>query len=336
MSDYPYGEASLRGVMKSCPEDFVVVEELGFEPSGQGEHLFLLLEKRDLNTQELVERIAKHYALKPRDIGISGLKDKRAVTRQWLSLPAQAAAGELPAAEDYRVLAQGLHSRKLRRGTHRGNYFEIRLREVDHFTERAQAQLEQIRRDGFANYFGGQRFGSRQDNVAQALRSLSNPRLPRWRRGLYLSALRSHLFNRILARRIELDLWRKPLDGDVFMLRGSHSVFSEPVDETIRRRFAEHDIDSSASLYGSGSSQLTGQALEIETEVFAAHADIVQCLDQQKVKRQMRAMRALPQDFEYAYDAAGHTLELKLRLPAGCYLTSLLDHVLDAGPGGQG
>lgn len=334
MSVYPFGEASLRGVLKSRPEDFIVVEELGFEPSGQGQHLLLLVEKRDLTTQELVERIAKHYALKPRDVGVSGLKDKRAVTRQWLSLPAQAAVDE-PSAADYRVLAQGLHSRKLRRGTHRGNYFEIRLREVAHFPERAQAQLEWIRLDGFANYFGEQRFGSRQDNVAQALRSLSNSRLPRWRRGLYLSALRSHLFNRILARRIELDLWREPLDGDVFMLRGSHSVFSAPLDETIRRRFAEHDIDSAASLYGSGSSQLTGQALEIEAQVFAAHADIVQCLDRQKIKRQMRAMRAVPQDFVYEYDAAAQTLELKLRLPAGCYLTSLLDHVLMSEPDGQ-
>lgn len=328
MIPLPFGEACLRGVVKSRAEDFVVIEELGFEPSGQGEHLFICVEKRNLTTRELVERIARHCAVKARDIGFSGLKDKQAVTRQWLSLPVSAAEFDPPTAQDYRVLAQGRHARKLRRGSHSANYFEIRLREVEQFPYRARQQLERIRTQGFANYFGEQRFGKRGDNVEQALRSLSNRRQPRWRRGLYLSALRGYLFNRILARRVELDLWQQPLDGDLFMLRGSHSVFSEPVDDEIRRRFAEMDIAASASLYGSGPCLLKGQALEIEAEVLGEHGEVVRCLDRQNVKRQMRAMRVAAEDFEYSYDAAQRIVEMKLRLPAGSYVTSLLDHVL--------
>ena len=64
MKAFPFGEPTLDGVLKSCPEDFVVVEELGFEPGGQGEHLFLLVEKRGLTTPELVDRLADHYKIR--------------------------------------------------------------------------------------------------------------------------------------------------------------------------------------------------------------------------------------------------------------------------------
>jgi tRNA pseudouridine13 synthase len=326
MTPCPYGAPSLRGVFKSRCEDFVVVEELGFEPDGQGEHRFLFVEKSGLTTPELVDRLARHYRIKSRDIGYSGLKDRQALTRQWLSLPAAACEGSPPASEDFRILEQTRHGRKLKRGNHRTNYFEVRLRDVEQFTDRAREQIEQIVQNGYANYFGEQRFGRRGDNVEQALRKLSASRLPRWRRGLLLSALRSHLFNQILARRVELDLWREPLDGDVFMLRGSHSIFSAPVDDEIRQRFAALDIASTASLYGSGPCQLSGSAQEIEEAVLADNPEIVRCLDRQPVKRQMRALRVAVEDLEYRYDAERRTLELSLRLPAGCYLTSLLDH----------
>ena len=328
MPVFPYGEAALVGALKTCPEDFVVTEELGFEPAGQGQHRWLFVEKRNLTTQELVERVAGHIGVRPRDVGFSGLKDKHAITRRWFSVPLAEAPAEFPINEGYRVLKQAWHTRKLRRGTHSGNFFEVRLQAVTQFPELARVQLEQIRTQGFANYFGEQRFGHRQANVAQALRSLSNSRLPRWRKSLYLSALRSHLFNHILAKRIQLGLWQEPLDGDIFMLRGSRSVFSAPVDDAIRQRHAELDISSTASLYGSGPSGLTGQADEIEREVFHANAEIVQCLDQQNVKRQMRAMRAVVSDLVVEYASEQQTLELSLRLPAGCYVTSLLDHVL--------
>lgn len=328
---YPYGPAPARATIKRRAEDFIVDEELGFEPGGDGEHLFLLIEKRGLGTPELLQRIAKVFNLSPASISYSGLKDKHALTTQWFSLhlPGQDVDPGLLVGDDCRVLRAERHHRKLRRGTHRGNRFRLVLRDLEDFSDEALRQLGRIETGGMANYFGYQRFGRAGDNVEQALRQLSRKRVGRQRRGILLSSLRSYLFNQILARRISEGIWEQPLDGDVFMLRGSHSLFSETPDETLLQRYRSFDISSCASLYGDGQSLLQGQALAIEEEVFGAHAEITSCLERQRVKRQMRALRVAPEHLNYEYDAGNSCLRLELALPAGSYVTSLLQHFVE-------
>lgn len=323
--------------MKTRPKDFVVFEELGFEPSGQGEHLFLQVEKTGLTTPQLVERIAGDFALHPRHIGYSGLKDKNAQTTQWLSLhlPGREAHIRSAGGDGYRILRTKRNRSKIRRGTHKSNFFHITLRGVETLTDSTIEQLQALGDLGMANYFGAQRFGRAQDNVEQALAQLGSSRLKRARRGILMSSLRSFLFNQVLSRRISLGHWREPLDGDVFMLRGSHSIFSEPLNRELRRRYAGLDISSTASLYGSGSSRLDGEALRIERQVFDENEAITSCLDRLDVRRQMRSLRVLPEDFEYDYDAAGKIMRLQMRLPAGSYLTSLLAHFIAAKEAGQ-
>ena len=330
MRHFPYGAPTLRGRFKSRPEDFVVVETLGFEPDGHGEHLFIFVEKTGLATPQLIECVARDFGCRSRDIGYSGLKDKQGITRQWLSLPHSVATPNgLPVGDGYRVLLHARHRRKLRPGTHKSNRFEVCLREVAEFTAAGRAQLQCIEQRGFANYFGEQRFGRQRDNVAQALASLSASRLPRWRRSLLLSALRSHLFNRILSRRVESGRWLQPIEGDVFMLRGSRSIFTETPDSELLRRFESLDISPTASLYGSGRCLLSGRALGIENEIFAAEPEMTRCLDRHRAKRQMRPLRVAPSEMRYDYDAATQTLKLSASLPAGSYLSSLLDHFLE-------
>ncbi|MCP4389419.1 MAG: tRNA pseudouridine(13) synthase TruD [Gammaproteobacteria bacterium] len=327
---YPYGPALASGLIKSRPEDFQVVEELGFEPSGEGEHLFLLVEKIGLSTPELIDRISRDYSIHPRLIGYSGLKDKNALTTQWLSLhlPGQEAAPAAAGSDVYRVLRAQRNRSKLRRGSHKSNFFRICIRQVDELPADSRAQLDAIASGGIANYFGAQRFGRDQDNVAQALKQLDRRGLKRARRSILLSSLRSYLFNQVLSRRIFLDYWAQPLDGDVFMLRGSHSIFSQALDTTLSERFATMDISSTASLYGKGQSQLSGEALTLEQQVFDEQDEITDCLDRQGVARQMRALRAAVEAFDYEFDEAQKTLRLELRLPAGSYMTSLLDHFI--------
>jgi len=326
---YPYGPARASGLLKSCPQDFRVIEELGFEPDGAGEHLFLWIEKNGLSTMELIERVARDYAIHPRLIGHSGLKDKHAICQQWLSLhlPGKAAPEPVSAPEGYRELVRVRHHSKLRPGTHKFNYFEVCLREVEGFSAHGREQLQQIVAGGFANYFGAQRFG-RSDNVQQALLQLGRKRLSRQRKGLLISSLRSHLFNQLLSRRIEQGHWAEALDGDVFMLRGSHSIFSEPLNDDIQARFADLDIAPTGSLYGAGSCALDGLPLAIEQSVFAEQGEVLACLEGQRSKRQMRALRAVADDFDYDYEAGEKVLRLGLRLPAGSYVTSLLDHFM--------
>jgi tRNA pseudouridine13 synthase len=327
---YPFGAPLISGVFKSRFSDFLVDEDLGFEPGGDGEHLFLRVEKNGLGTQELIARIARDYAINPALIGYSGLKDKNAITRQWLSLhlPGQKPPIDLPVGEGYRVLQQARHHKKLRPGSHKSNTFELRLREIENLPDQTREQIACVVGQGFANYFGVQRFGRKQDNVEQALAQLGNRRLKRARKGLLISSLRSYLFNQVLAQRVRLGHWQEPLQGDVFMLRGSHSIFSDPVDENLVSRFHQLDISSTASLYGSGRQLMSGEASEIESQVFAQREDITACLDQQGAKLQMRPLRVAVDDFSYDYDASDRSLLLRLTLPPGSYVTSMLDHFI--------
>ena len=323
---YPYGAASCSAAFKTTAQDFEVEEQLGFEPDGEGEHLFLWIEKTGLGTMQLVERLAQEMGLKPALFGHSGLKDKNALTRQWLSvhLPGKDSPITALSNDGYRILRHARHSRKLRPGSHRGNQFRICLRELNGFGQETRTQIDAIKRQGFANYFGQQRFG--RDNVRQALDQLGKRRLSRARRSIYLSSLRSQLFNEILAQRIRLGHWCEPVEGDVFMLRGSHSIFSDTIDAELLERYHGMDISSCASLYGAGRNLMAGQALEIEQQQLALRADITECLERNGSKLQMRALRACADSLEYDYDAADKSLRLEFSLPAGCYATSLLQH----------
>ena len=332
---YPAVNGAFSGTIKRHPEDFKVVEQLGFEPCGQGEHLFLFVQKRGLTTPQLIERIARQLDVSPRQIGYSGLKDKHAVTQQWISvqLPGCREIPALEQSDDFQVLQASWHDKKLRVGSHRSNRFDIVVRDVVADEAVLAQQQQRIARYGFANYFGQQRFGSALDNVAQALRILNNrhksKRLSRNRKSLYLSALRSELFNAILSQRIGQGIWQQPLEGDVFMLAGSQSVFTEPLDDVLQQRYRQFDIHSAISLFGEGESRLSGTALAIEQQVLAAHDDIVQTLLANRIKRAFRANRAIAHDMKLDFKPEESTIQLQVELDKGVYLTTLLSHFLD-------
>ena len=332
---YPYGAPEISGVIKSEVADFKVDETLGFEPSGEGEHLFLQIEKTGLSTHELIDQVAIDFNIKPRDVGYSGLKDKHAVTRQWLSLhlAGQMQSMKIPESSAYKILSQGWHTRKLKPGSHRSNCFEVLIREVDSFDGTAQQQLDLIREKGMANYFGQQRFGRSDDNVSRALQVFANARktrkLSRTRKGIYLSALRSELFNQILSARIKNDIWNKPAEGDVFMLSGSQSIFQEAITDEILERFSQFDISSTASLFGEGENRLKLQALQIEQTVFEENVEICDCLLRLKARLHRRPIRIQVKNLEVDYQSADKLINIKAELPRGSYFTSLLNHFVD-------
>ena len=334
---YPYGKATLKGEIRRLAEDFQVYEELGFEPAGEGEHLLLQVEKTAIGTSALVDRIFADYGIHPRNVGSCGQKDRHAVATQWLSLhlPGESCGDDTRSGNGYRVLRAERHRSKLRRGTHTANSFRIRIRGVDSLPDTTLGQLEALGSRGMANYFGSQRFGSRGDNVEQALKRLNGRRLKRRQRGMLISSLRSYLFNRVLAERIERDLWSSPADGDVFMLRGSRSFFSAEIDSEISRRLGLLDISSCASRFGTGDNPLRGQARSIEQKIFDAHAEIVERLIGEGAGLQMRPMRVAVDEFAFHFDPAEKALEIRARLPAGSYVTSLLGHFVDVADAAQ-
>ena len=331
---YPYGVAECSGRIKQVPSDFKVSEQLGFSPTGAGEHLFLFIRKTGLTTQQLITQLSEQLAIAPRLIGYSGLKDKQAVTEQWISvhLPGCKKTPVITETEQFQVLSSDWHDKKLRVGAHRSNRFDIVIRQLSGDCSALQQRMERIRQSGFANYFGEQRFGVQQDNVEQALRILNNrhknKRLSRHKKSLFLSALRSELYNQILSSRIAQGHWMQPLAGDVFMLAGTQSVFSDELTDELCRRYTELDLHSAVSLYGAGDSRLQGQAQAIEAEVLNAKAALSDTLLQEKLKRACRANRAIAHHLSYLYEPEKKEIQLQVELDRGVYLTTLLQHFM--------
>src|SRR5690348_15986051 len=211
-----YGTPPLGARLRSSPEDFVVEEILGYDADGAGEHALLWVEKRGANTDWVARELAKFAGVSQVAVGYAGMKDRHAVTRQTFSVQL---AGKpdpdwsvFPHAE-VKVLAATRHSRKLKRGALRGNRFVLVLRDAQGDREAAERVLAQIAARGVPNYYGEQRFGREGGNVEQARAMFAGRRVERDKRSFLLSAARSHIFNNVLAARVERDAWDKPLDG---------------------------------------------------------------------------------------------------------------------------
>lgn len=162
--------AGTGGIIKQRPEDFLVEELPLYQPSGQGEHLYLYLEKRTRATSDVVRRLAKIFHVNRNEVGYAGLKDKQAVTRQLFSVrqPSMTHDQErLTQIEQpgLKLLWSARHGNKLRRGHHAGNRFVIHIRKVDPAAVIwAKATLDRLMVQGVPNFLGEQRFGFRQNN----------------------------------------------------------------------------------------------------------------------------------------------------------------------------
>lgn len=151
---------AIPGHLREEPEDFEVTELPLYEPSGEGEHLYLWIEKRGIPTHEAIRRIAQRTNLPKRTIGYAGLKDARALTRQWISLQhADPALVERIEDDQLRVLEAKPHKNKLKVGHLRGNRFQLRIAGGGPGEADARAALELLSRRGVPNLFGLQRFG---------------------------------------------------------------------------------------------------------------------------------------------------------------------------------
>nr|WP_255682237.1 tRNA pseudouridine(13) synthase TruD [Luteimonas sp. BDR2-5] len=329
-----YGGPVATALMRATPEDFRVEEIDAFEASGSGEHLLLTIEKRGMNTAFAAKRIADWAGVPEAAIGHAGLKDRHAVTRQRISvhLPGR----EAPAiatleSDDLRVLAHTRHAKKLPRGALAGNRFALVLRDVAGDRAAIDERLAAIAGDGVPNYFGEQRFGREAGNVDAALAMFAGRRFGRDQRTLLLSAARSELFNRVLGARVADGSWNAGLDGEVWMLDGSRSVFGpEPWSDALAARLAAFDIHPTAPLWGRGALRSEGDALARELAAIddpRARA-LRDGLERAGLKQERRSTRLRPQGLAWDWlDPA--TLSLRFALPAGAYATVVLAELGD-------
>lgn len=315
------GNADFRTV----PDDFVVVETVAEEFSGDGEHLCLQIRKRDQNTRWVAAALAQHFGLAERDVGYCGMKDRRAVTTQWFSvrLPVVGNASEytahwpLPGCE---VLQVTRNRRKLRRGGHATNAFTVTLRNCAGDHQALEQRLSTIGSNGVPNYFGEQRFGIDGGNLVAADKILRERNIDKRNdarlrgdnssgrfhqnggrnRGLYISAARAYLFNLVLSARVADETWTRPVDD-------------EPL--------------ATGPLWGRG--RVTGSRglAAFEGAVLADYADWRYGLEHCGLQQTRRELTLRPRQLRWHWRASD--LVLEFALPPGTFATSVLRELVE-------
>ena len=333
------------GTIKRTPDDFLVEEVPLYEASGEGEHVYLLIEKRDVTGSELGRHIRETVGVGSRDIGMAGLKDRRAVTRQWVSLPISC-ADKIPAIETdlIKILDQRLHTNKLRSGHLKGNRFHIKVRDTHNDAALAdvlraawEPAIEALRTTGLPNYFGEQRFGNYGDTAVTGMALLLPDAFPKTQtprshhaRRFTLSAVQSAIFNSVLAKRITAGTFTTVLDGDIARLDKSHAIFTVESADIEQIRYEMHDIVMTGPMWGIKMPKALGETGKIEEATLAEFGlqDRHFIKYRKLVPGTRRPLRIVPQDLKV--EVSEDSCEFSFFLPAGSYATVLLREFMNS------
>ncbi len=333
------------GAIKTTPEDFEVEEIPAYEPTGQGDFLYLWIEKWDMGADYFNRQIARRLDIPVGEVGAAGLKDRHAVTRQWISVPA-AAEPKLAQldGDGIKVLRVSRHANKLRAGHLHGNRFRILIRQDQRAAtvrERDDASplpdgrgslesiLERIRQHGLPNYYGPQRFGRDGETLHLGLalvrgeKSIRNPFLKK----LALSAGQSALFNHTLAQRFRAGLLHRVVPGDVMCKVPFGGMFVAEDVEAEQRRFDAREIVTAGPIFGRKTFAAKGEAAQSEQAALSAFG-----LPDSAFNGFGKLLQGTRRhNLVYLADLAAATepegLRLSFTLPAGSYATVLLREI---------
>jgi tRNA pseudouridine13 synthase len=323
-SDLP----GIGGKIKAIPEDFVVEEIPAYEPSGHGDFLYLWIEKRDLGAEFFTRQIAGRLDIPVREVGTAGLKDRRAVTRQMVSVPANIEA-RLPQlqGDGIKVLRVSRHTNKLRPGHLHGNHFRILIREPANVEP--HTIIDQLRQHGLPNYYGSQRFGQNSETLEvglallhgeQTAKSIRNPFLKK----LALSAAQSALFNHSLALRFRDGLLGRVLPGDVMCKIPFGGMFVAVDAEADQKRFDAREIVTAGPIFGRKTFAAAREAAQREKATLIAFELTESAFNGFGKLLQGTRRHNVVYINDLAAVAEPEGLRLAFSLPAGSYATVLL------------
>jgi len=335
-------------VFNSSARDFTVEEIPLYEFTGEGEHLVLQVRKKDLTTWEMLDVISNHVGIRRRDMGYAGLKDKHAMTIQYISVMAIYEEKLKAFTHDkIKILSYVRHSNKIRVGHLKGNRFNIRLKKVLGVQkDKLDSVLKWIKKNGVPNYFGNQRFGNDGDNWIDGKKLVEGTLKMRDRktREFLMGSYQSYLFNNWLSKRMELNLllekfseaeteqvmnlpegslkgtkiqpnFFKVLEGDTMMHYPYGRVFNVLDIEEEARRFETKDIAPAGLLPGKKSKLSTSTAGLIE-EAFVKEVNL-------NGARRYAWIQVTEISKTYVEEKAHY--ELSFVLPKGSYATNVLD-----------
>ncbi len=337
----------IAGTLKAQPADFEVEEIPAYPPSGDGEHLFLWIEKRGVSADELTRHLSSLLDISPGDLGTAGLKDKHAVTRQFVSVPRRIEP-LLPSlnTDNIRVLSSTPHKNKLRTGHLHGNRFRVLVRNVEpDALAKATVIADRVRLSGLPNYFGSQRFGNNGSTLKQGLSLLSETGASseqsrksrdRHRSGrrflhrLALSAAQSWLFNQVLAERLRDGLLDRVLLGDVMQVCATGGLFIAQDLAAEQPRFDTHETVMTGPMFGPKMKPTTDEPATREQRVLDAAQ-----LSPDAFRRYghltdgtRRPLLVRPDDLQIS--AVPDGLLFEFALPSGSYATVLLREFMKA------
>lgn len=368
VTPWPYYLGSrppLGGRLKSCPADFVVEEIPAYQPAGTGEHLFLWIEKVDTSAEQLLHHLARALHIAPSDIGVAGLKDRRAITRQWVSVPAHCAP-RLSAIDTPQIhlLTTSRHPHKLRTGHLKGNRFQIVVRELtagssvggepnlsaeatparqmERIGQTAQDLVRRILQRGFPNYYGDQRFGRDRETLQWGYDLLLGAKapheIPAVRRKFFLrlalSAAQADLFNRALAARLADGLVDTVLAGDVMEVVASGGKFLVEDPRLEQPRCDRYETVITGPMFGPKMRQPRHIPWEREQRLLLEAGLNLEAFQRygKLLPGTRRPYLVRPSELSVAVVPEG--LQFVFTLPPGAYATMLLREVLVTTEGG--
>lgn len=327
---------ALGGRIRSSPEDFCVEERPLYMPCGEGEHLYIRVTKRGLSTPDLLLRLSSQLHVKAQSIGVAGLKDAQAVTTQMISLQGVKAEAAAALPTDERLLALevlGRHRNRLRKGHHAGNHFRLVIRDIREGTKEQVSRLfDQLLRRGVPNYFGFQRQGRSGTNFQVGVELLKDAarrnKMSRAKRMWFMNAYQSHVFNLILAKRIEsID---RVFLGDWAMKTDNGACFPVEQPEVEQGRADRFEISPTGPLFGSRAPWATGVPGDIEQAVVADLGNTPESLSKAGAecgfRGERRALRVRLNELTWSLEDS--VLTMAFWLPPGSYATSVLREVV--------
>ena len=326
------GLPGIGGRLKERPEDFFVEEIPLYPCAGEGEFAFLLLEATNLSTLDLVALLRRHLELEDHEVGLAGWKDKRAVIRQWVSVPrthvSERRLHEL-AANGVRILEERHHPHKLRTGHLLGNRFSILIREPNpQAMALAGAIVNELQAAGLPNLYGPQRFGMTGHNPEEGLAILRGEKRLRSVRTekLLISAATSLLFNLTLKERLERGLFARLLRGDIAKKHETGGLFHVLDLAKEQERADRLEISPTGPIWGKKMMEARDEAGALERDVLHRQGLTPDIFRKRPGSR--RALRIPLQEISLHGEADG--LRLAFFLPKGSYATILLDEIMKA------
>ncbi len=326
--------STATGKIRNSAADFLVIEHHDMDFTESGEHLWLKIEKTHSNTAWVATQLASACKVPARQVGFAGLKDRHAITQQWFSVQLPkisdptAIKAKLP--DEVKLLEHHWHQSKIKSGQLTHNEFKLVVRDVQGDLAVIEQNIAALKQTGAPNYFGPQRFGHDLNNIQQAQDwfagkiKVNNKKL----RGLLISSARSHIFNLIVAQRIEQKVWDQVIDGDILQLDKSHSWFpaSDATATELKHRLNTFDIHLTAALWGEDAVQSTAQCATLESKIASSLPAYTPGFISHRVKQDRRAMRIQAHDLTHHWQ--DKNLHINFMLQPGAYATSILREII--------